>query len=260
MTHILEETIETTRVITLNRIDKHNAFDENIILKLTHAFFKVSQEPNIHSIILKANGKHFCAGADLAWMRRMLNYNEQENLNDAKQLAILLATISQCPKPTIALVQGAAMGGGAGLVAACDFAIAEPDAFFAFSEVKMGLIPAVISPYVVQTIGPKLSKQFFISAERITADQALTIHLIYQIVAKHDLLETGLKLAESISHNAPEAISLCKKLIDDIYGKPIDDSLQQLTAQSIAKCRVSQEAQTGLTAFLNKTPAPWSKT
>lgn len=238
--------------ITLNRIDKHNAFDDILIQSLQKSLDNAILDPNIQVILLKANGKHFSTGADLDWMQRMASCSESENTEDALKLAKLLYTLHNCPKPTIAMVQGSAYGGGAGLVAACDIAIAGSGANFCFSEVKLGLIPAVISPYVIKAIGERAAKWLFISAESINAQRAQSLGLVHHCVDDQTLSDFCQKYAERLLLNAEKAMTESKYLVDKVSGQAINDDLLLMTAELIAKKRGSAEAQTRLVAFLRK--------
>lgn len=252
MNDLLTEHHEQVVAITLNRTAKHNAFNSELLLKLQAALDEACAIPTIKSIILKANGKHFSAGADAAWMQKMIHYSEEENYQDAMILAKVMHSLYYCPKPTITMVQGAAYGGGAGLVAACDIAIAAPSAHFCFSEVKLGLIPAVISPYVIKAVGERAAKWLFISAEVFDSERAKALNLIQHCVEENELWEFTLNYAQQISRFAPNAVSECKTLVAQVSGQAINESLIQNTATLIAKKRVSSEAQLGLRAFLNK--------
>jgi methylglutaconyl-CoA hydratase len=256
--HILYE-IQTNNIatITLNKPEKHNAFDDAIIESLTETLTTINNEPTIRMVILKAHGKNFCAGADLGWMQRMASYNEAENLNDSIKLARLMQTLYSLSKPTIVLVQGAAIGGGVGLVACCDIAIAANNASFCLSEVKIGLIPAVISPYVIQAMGARAARRYFLTAEKFSANTAYQLGLVHEIVPFEQLETVANEFSQLILQNSPSAISSAKQLIHDVTAQPITDELIQDTAKRIAAIRVSPEGQAGLKAFLTKQPAPW---
>lgn len=258
MTDILYETQNHVHILTLNRVNKHNAFDDNLLTDLQLLLDKAIADPSIRVIVLKANGKHFSAGADLAWMQRMAAFSEAENLADAKVLARVMYTLNQSPKPTIAIVQGAAYGGGAGLVAACDIALAAHTAQFCFSEVKLGLIPAVISPYVVKAIGEKAATWLFMSAELFDAKRAFELQLVQHCVPEDELLAYGLHYAQQIAQLAPGAVRAAKALVRKVAHQPITEELQHITADLIAKQRVSAEGQQGLQAFLNKEKPTWN--
>ena len=252
MSNILSEQKDHVFLITLNRVNKHNAFDDVIISELQSALDTAISDADSRVIILKAHGRHFSAGADLAWMQRMAGYSEEENITDAKNLAKLMHSFYSSPKPTIAMVQGAAMGGGAGLVAACDIAIASEKAQFCFSEVKLGLIPAVISPYVINAIGARSAQELFMSAQTFDAERALNLHLIQHCVSEEMLLSFTLDYAQKIASYPPGAVKAAKSLVQQVALKPINDGLLDLTARLIAKQRVSPEGQHGMNAFLKK--------
>jgi len=252
MSDILSELQDHILLITLNRVNKHNAFDDTLLCELQQILDKAASDSDIRAIILKANGQHFSAGADLAWMQRMAHFSEEENVADANILAKLMLTLHQHPKPTIAMVQGAAMGGGVGLVAACDIAIAATTAKFCFSEVKLGLIPAVISPYVIKAIGERATLGLFMSAETFDAKRALELQLVQHCVAEEELLPYTLKYAQQLTQWPAGAVKAAKSLVRQVAGMPIDEKVQHLTATLIAKQRVSAEGQHGLKTFLEK--------
>ncbi len=258
MTTLLSESNNHVNTITFNRIDKHNAFDDSLLADLQELLDQAIADPTIHVIVLKANGQNFSAGADLAWMQRMVMLNEAENLADAMILARVMHTIHHSPKPTIAKVQGAAYGGGAGLVAACDIAIAANSARFCFSEVKLGLIPAVISPYVIKAIGERAATWLFMSAEVIDAKRACELQLVHYCVPDDELQTYVFNYAQQLAQLAPSAVRASKALVRQIANKPINEDLQHLTAALIAKQRVSAEGQQGLQAFLNKETPRWN--
>ncbi|MFI4962694.1 MAG: enoyl-CoA hydratase-related protein [Legionellales bacterium] len=245
-------------LITLNRPNKHNAFDKALLAQMHDYFKKAIDAPNVRVIVLKAEGRNFSAGADLAWMQSMANFSLEDNKEDAMVLAKLMTTIYQSPKPTLAVIQGCAYGGGAGLAAACDIAIAATSARFCFSEVTLGLIPAVISPFVVKAIGARATKALFMSAEVFDAPRALALNLIQHCVPEENLLEFSLNYATNIANNAPESVKAAKALVDFVAHKTIDETLEQETATLIANKRVSEEGQKGLKAFLNKESPNWN--
>ena len=244
--------------ITLNNPEKQNAFDDKIIADLTAAFEKVGSSKEIRVMILAASGKNFCAGGDLGWMKRMASYSYEENLEDAKALAAMLKTLNFLPIPTIARVQGAAFGGAVGLVSCCDMAVATDRASFSLSEVKIGLIPATISPYVIESIGRKAARRFFTTAERFSAQMAARIGLVSEVVVEEQLDNEINKLVEALLANSPAAIVAAKQLVFDVAGREIDDELILFTSEQIAGIRVSSEGQEGLTAFLEKRKPLWS--
>lgn len=252
MSDLLCELEEQVLILTLNRIHKHNAFDDTLLAELQLALDKAVDNPKVSVILLKANGRHFSAGADLAWMQKMANYSEAENLADAMVLAKLMYSLHHSPKPTIAMVQGSAIGGGAGLVAACDIAIAADNAQFCFSEVKLGLIPAVISPYVIKAIGQRAACSLFMSAEAFDAKRAFELQLVQHCVPESELLGFSLKYAKKLAKLPPLAVRGAKSLVQEVAGNVIDEKLIHKTASLIAQKRVSEEGQKGLQDFLNK--------
>ena len=251
MSKLLTEQQESLFILTLNNIEKRNAFDDELLTQLQQALTVAEQTPSIQAIVLKANGKHFSAGADLTWMKRMVDASEADNYTDALHFAHVLQQLYQSSKPTIALVQGAAYGGGIGLIAACDIAIATQSAQFCFSEVTLGLIPAVISPYVIQAIGPRVATALFLSAERFDSERALAIQLIHHCVPDEDLLSFGLHYALSIATHPPKALQQAKALVRAMSHRAIDKDVVTDTAKLIAKIRVSAEAQAAIQLFLN---------
>lgn len=258
MSDLLTEQQQQIFIITLNNTAKHNAFDDVLLQQLLQVLQQAIADASVRVIILKANGKHFSAGANAAWMQKMVHYSEEENIADAMVLARVMHTLYSSPKPIIAMVQGAAYGGGAGLIAACDIAIAGHSANFCFSEVKLGLIPAVISPYVIKAIGERAARWLFISAEVVTSERAKTLNLIHHCVADEELQTYTLSYAQQLCLLAPKAMQECKTLIAQVSNRVIDEQLIQTTAKIIAKKRISAEAQHGLRAFLNKETPDWS--
>ena len=258
MSDLLSEVQERVCLLTVNRISKQNAFNNHLLAEMQEQLDAAISNPEVRVIVLKANGKHFSAGADLTWMQNMVQFTEEENLEDSMVLGNLMYSLNQSPKPTIAMIQGAAFGGGAGLVAACDIAIAAPSARFCFSEVKLGLVPAVISPYVVKAIGERSAKMLFMSAEIFDVKRAMDLNLVQHCVEEEELLEFTLKYAKRISHNAPEAVKIAKQLVHDVADKQINEELVRYTASLIARKRVSAEGQQGLKAFLNKETPNWN--
>ena len=245
--------------VTLNNPDKHNAFDDQMIIELTNAFNALAANANVRIMLLKSEGKSFSAGADLEWMKRMASYSYQQNLNDARALAAMLKALHQMPIPTIARVQGAAFGGAVGLVSCCDIALASSNASFALSEVKIGLVPSTISPYVIAAIGERHAKRYFMTAERFDANTALQIDLVHEAVEKSLLDDKVEQLVTAILSNGPEAVAVAKQLIFAVSGKPIDSSLIEDTCEVIAGIRVSPQGQEGLSAFLDKRKPNWLK-
>lgn len=259
MSDLLYEVQDQIGLLTINRVSKHNAFDNHLLAEMLTQLDAAINDPEVRVIVLKANGKHFSAGADLGWMQKMIDLSEEENLADTMILGNLMHRLHQSPKPTIAMIQGSAFGGGAGLAAACDIAIAATNARFCFSEVKLGLIPAVISPYVVKAMGERNAQMLFMSAELFDATRAMSLNLVQHCVAEDNLLEFTLSYALKIANNAPEAVVISKKLARFVADKPINEELVRQTAALIAKKRVSAEGQKGLKAFLNKETPNWNK-
>ena len=241
----------------LNRPERHNAFDDGLIAELSAALAELAADSAIRVVLLAGRGKSFSAGADLAWMKRMAGYTAAENEADAQKMAEMLHRLESLPKPTIALVQGAAMGGGVGLVAACDIAIAAEDAQFALSEVRLGLIPAAISPYVIAAIGPRAARRYFLTAERFDARRALGLGLVSAVVPTADLATEASRLADILCQNGPAAMAEAKRLIADVTGRPIDAALRTETAGRIARQRASAEGREGVAAFLEKRKPSW---
>lgn len=258
MSDLLTEVQDKLCLLTLNRVHKSNAFDNKLLSQLHQELEAAIAHPQVRVILIKAHGTHFSAGADIAWMHSMAQLSEAENLKDAEVLGNLMYRLYHSPKPTIAMVQGAAFGGGAGLVAACDLAVAAPCARFCFSEVQLGLIPAVISPYVVEAIGAKNAAMLFMSAEIFNAERAQTLGLVQHCVEEDKLADFTYNYANKIAHNAPGAVQLAKQLVRQVKAKPIDKELMQHTVSLIAKQRVSAEGQKGLAAFLTKNRPDWN--
>lgn len=237
--------------ITLNRPERHNAFDETLIAELTQAFEALREDEAVRVVVLQGAGKSFCAGADLNWMGKMVNYTFAENLEDARALARMFEVIDHCPKPVVGRVHGAAIGGGAGLVAVCDIAIATPNTQFGFSEVKLGLIPAVITPYVMRKIGYGNARALFVSGERFDAETALRIGLIHRLVPDEQLDAIVEATVRNLLQNGPNAMAAAKMLLHAALVLPADE-LRSLTIARIAELRVSEEGQEGIRAFLEK--------
>ncbi len=243
--------------IILNNPQQHNAFDDHLIEQFNEILIKINNNQAIRVVILRAEGKNFSSGANLNWMKSMANYSLAENKKDALKLATLLKKLDTLNKPTITLIQGQSFGGALGLIACSDIAIASEDASFCFSEVKLGLTPATIAPYIVRKVNYSFARYYFISAKRFDAKTAYQMGLIHQMVHPDQLLETGLKLSESIKKNGPEAMRATKNLLQHL--NPIDDEIINLTAEQLAEIRISKEGQEGIRAFLTKTQPNWIK-
>jgi methylglutaconyl-CoA hydratase len=243
--------------LTLNRPERHNAFDDSLIAQLTAALRRLGEEPEVRAVVLASSGRSFSAGADLEWMRRMAAHSPEDNLADAAGLASLLHTLDRLPKPTVALVQGAAYGGGVGLVACCDIALAAEGASFCLSEVKLGLTPATISPYVVQAIGPRWARRLFQTAEIFDASRARDIGLVHEVLPAEGLVARGEQLVAALLQGAPGAQADAKDLVFLCEGRPVDAALSAETGRRIALRRASAEGQEGIGAFLNKRAPSW---
>ncbi|SLN40748.1 enoyl-CoA hydratase/isomerase family protein [Oceanibacterium hippocampi] len=255
---ILHCTPEGVATVTLNRPEVHNAFNDEVIEKLTEIFEDLANQSGIRVVILASGGKSFSAGADLKWMQRAAEYLDEDNLEDARGLGRLLKSLYTMDKPTIALVQGSAYGGGLGLVAACDIAVAVRSASFALTEVRLGLIPAVISPYVVQAIGARAARRYFLTAEPIAADRAYELGLVSELVDDvHQLAEVRDRLVARIFQASPAAIASSKELIFAVAEKPIDDHVIDDTAHRIAEARSLPDGKEGVSAFLGKRRPNW---
>ncbi len=245
--------------VTLNRPEKHNAFDDELIAQLTSTLHELDQDDSVRVLILDAAGKSFSAGADLNWMKKMSEYSLDENRQDSQYLADLMASLYGMQCITIASVQGATYGGGVGLVACCDMAVASVNASFCFSEVKLGLIPAVISPYVIQAIGERAAKRYFSTAERFDSKRAAELGLVSEMVREDELEARVMSLAELIIENGPEAVIQAKQLIKDVANQPVDKHLRTMTANRIATIRATRQGKEGVNAFLEKRKANWEK-
>jgi methylglutaconyl-CoA hydratase len=243
--------------VVLNRPDVHNAFNDELVKQLTDAFTELSRRDEIRVIVLCASGKSFCAGADLNWMKRMVDYSYEENLADARAVGRMFLAIAKCAKPVIARVHGAALGGGAGLVAACDIGIAIESVQFGFTEVKLGIIPAIISPFVIAKIGPGRAREFFVTGERFLAPVAMNIGLIQHVVSHEQALDAivDTKISQILT-SAPAAIAAAKELVFGVTGQPLEQSIE-FAADAIARSRAGIEGQAGMKAFLERQKPPW---
>ena len=257
MKHLQLHVADLVATVTLNRPDVRNAFNDEVIAEVTDVFIALAGRDDVRCIVLAANGSAFCAGADLNWMRSMADYTHEQNLVDAGRLAMMMRTVYECPKPTIARIQGDVYAGGTGLVAACDIAITVDSANFCLSEVKLGLVPSTISPYVIRAMGARAAHRYFLTAERFTAAQALRIGFVHEVVASGALDAKVAELANALVNAGPVAVKLCKKLIQDVAGQDITPELVNLTIASIADVRVSPEGREGLQSFLQKRKPNW---
>lgn len=242
--------------VTLNRPEVHNAFDEVMISELRQSLTKLDEDATCRVVVLRACGKSFSAGADLNWMKRAADFSEQENYEDAMALAELLKTLDELSKPTVAFVHGYTLGGGVGLISCCDIVIALKKAVFSLSEVRLGLVPAVISPYVVRAIGTRAARRYFQSGERFDSKEAHRIGLVHEVVESDAALATFI---EAFLLGGPQAQHVGKKLIAKVANRPTTQKLIEDTAHTIASIRVSAEGQEGLNAFFEKRKSNWSK-
>lgn len=243
--------------ITLTRPEVRNAFNDEVIQQLKAAFESVGANSDVRAVVLAAEGPAFCAGADLNWMRRMADYTRDENIADAGQLAAMLKAIYECPKPTIAAVQGDVFAGGMGLVAACDMAVSVRTATYCLSEVKLGLIPATISPYVIRAMGPRAAHRYFLTADRFSADEAHRIGFVHELVDADALEAKVSELALALVSASPAAVRACKKLVQDVAQREIDAALIASTVEGIADIRASDEGREGVASFLQKRKPSW---
>jgi len=243
--------------LTLNRPEVHNAFDDDMIGRLTDALRAAESDPACRAVVLRSNGRNFSAGADLNWMRRVASYTTGENRADALRLAEMLRTLNRLAKPTVALVQGAAFGGGVGLIACCDIVVSVPEAKFALTEVRLGIIPAVISPYVVSAIGERAARRYLLTAERFDAAEAQRLGLVHIVCDAAELEARGAALLDELAKNGPDAIGECKSLIFAVSRGPVDQAMIADTAERITRLRASDEGHEGLNAFLDKRPPSW---
>jgi methylglutaconyl-CoA hydratase len=243
--------------VTLDRPEVRNAFDDALIQKLQTSFETLAKDPSVRVMVLAGNGPAFCAGADLNWMKRMAGYGYDQNLADAQALATMLATLERMPKPTIARVHGPVFAGGTGLVAACDIAVGTPEAKFCFSEAKLGLSPATISPYVMRAIGERMARRYFLTAEVFDAEEAYRIGMLSSLVPASDLDSEVDDLIKHLLAGGPEAHAKIKDLIRTVTHRPVDDALGAETAKRIAEIRVSPEGKEGIASFLEKRKASW---
>ncbi len=243
--------------LTLDRAEIHNAFDDRLIAELTKELEGLGADAGARVLVLTGAGRSFSAGADLNWMRRTASYGEAENLADARALAKLMQTLNELPKPTVARVNGAALGGGTGLVACCDIVVASEQAVFGTTEVRLGLIPSVIGPYVLAAIGPRFARRLMLTGERISAAEALRLGLVHEVVAADQLDQSVERLVGELLKGGPDAIAAAKRLIRDLSGRPIEPSLIDDTAQRIARLRATSEAREGVGAFLEKRAPAW---
>lgn len=255
----IDSTVDGVVFVTINRPQKKNAFDAATISALYEAFETLHGADHVRVVFIRGAGGTFSAGADLNWMRSAADWSESDNRDDAMGLAKMLKALHDVPALTVALVEGAAMGGGAGIVAACDMAVAVEGARFAFSEVKLGLIPATIAPYVIEAVGARRARQLFLTANIFDADYAAHAGLIDMVLPEGSVDEFISMLTDSLSANAPGAMGDAKRLVNDVAGEEIDNRLLEETAKRIARARISAEGQEGVRAFLDKRAPSWAQ-
>jgi len=258
MFHTLNLTIEAqVATVTLNRPDVRNAFNETTIADMTQVFQQLDTDTSVRAVVLAANGPAFCAGADLNWMKKMADYTHAENLADAGQLAAMLAAIYHCSKPVVAKVQGDCYAGGMGLVAACDIAVSVDTANYCLSEVKLGLIPATISPYVIKAMGESAARRYFITAERFSAAEAQRIGFVHEVVNADALDNKVAEIVKALVSNSPNAVKQAKKLVQDVASREITPELVAATVEGIAQIRASDQGREGVRSFLEKRKPSW---
>lgn len=257
-THLRLERRGPVLRIALARSEVRNAFNDALIADLTRAFREIAEDASVRAVVLSGDGPAFCAGADVSWMRQAGGYSREENEADAARMARMLRAIDACPQPVIALAHGAAIGGGVGLLAAADVAIAAEGTVFSLAEVRLGILPAVISPYVVRAIGPRFARDAFLTGDRFDAREAWRMGLVHRVVPAAELEAAGQAKVRSVLDSGPEAVRVAKRLIEQVTGLRPDDALA-LTVRTIAERRASAEAKEGLTAFLEKRKASWAR-
>lgn len=243
--------------VWLNRPDVRNAFNDGVIAELSATFQGFARDPELRVVLLAAHGKAFCAGADLHWMRAMADYSWAQNQADAQGLADMLWAIYRCPVPVLARIQGDCYAGGVGLAAVCDVVVAADTAGFCLSEARLGLMPATIAPYVIRALGEQASRRYFTTAERFSAAEAHRLGLVHELCGPEQLDARVASLVAGLVANGPAAVRACKALVQDLAGQPISAELRADTARRIADIRGSAEGKAGVSAFLNKQPAPW---
>lgn len=245
--------------LILNRPERRNAFDDALIGELTEAFRAIGADGDVRALVLTGAGAAFSAGGDLNWMRRMAGYGEAENYADAMALATMLRTLDALPKPTIARVNGAAFAGGVGLICCCDIAVATEGAVFSISEVRLGLVPSTIGPYVVAAIGARAARRYSLTGEIFAAADALRIGLVHEIVSASDLDAAVEQIVAALLCGAPRAQGRAKRLIAELSNRAVDDEIMALTARTIAEARASEEGREGVSSFLEKRAPVWRR-
>jgi methylglutaconyl-CoA hydratase len=258
-THLVEIDGTGVATVTLNRPELRNAFDDALIADLTATFRRLGADDAVRAVVLRGKGKSFSAGGDLAWMRRMAGYTEAENVADGMRLAMMLQTLAALPRPTIAVVHGHCFAGATGLVACCDVAIAAVDTVFAVSEVRLGLVPATIAPYVVAAIGARQARRYFLTAERFDGATAQRLGLVHEAVPESELDSVLQRVLGELAQGGPRSQGRAKALIADVAERPVTDALMALTARRLAEARASDEAKEGLGAFFEKRKPRWAR-
>ena len=243
--------------VFLNRPDVRNAFNDGVIAELTATFRELGQDASLHVIVLGGHGKAFCAGADLSWMKAMAGYNWEQNRADAQALADMLWTIYSCPLPVVGRIHGDCYAGGVGLASVCDVLVAAEGVHFCLSEARLGLLPATIGPYVIKAMGEQAARRWFITAERFSATRAAAIGFVHEVVAADQLDAKVDEIVSALVANGPQAVKACKRLVQDLASRPIDDALRADTAKRIADIRASDEGREGVRSFLEKRSPGW---
>lgn len=257
MKHLLLSTAGGVTTLTLNRPEMRNAFNDEVITELTAVLLELGRRPEVRCVVLAGSGPAFCAGADLHWMKRVADYTREQNVEDASGMANMLEVLYRLPKPTIARVHGDVYAGGMGLVSACDMAVAVDSAQFCLSEVKLGLIPATISPYVIRAMGARAAHRWFLTAERFGAAEAHRIGLVHEVVPAAQLDARVAEMAHALVGAGPAAVQACKGLLHDVAGHEISAGLIGRTVEGIADIRASDEAREGVRSFLEKRKPGW---
>ena len=256
---IITEVDGAIGILSLNKIERHNALDENLIAELTNGLLALESDPAVRVVVLSATGKSFCAGSDINWMKRAATNAPSERLRDERALGRLMRTLNGLSKPTLARVQGAALGSGVGLIAACDIAIATYDCQFALTEVKLGLIPAVVCPFVLAAIGERHARRYLLTAERFSAAEAYRIGLVHEIVPNEEQLDEAIgETVETLLKNGANAMGACKTLLRAIGGRPIDATTMEETAQSATVAQSGTEGRQGMLALAEKRKPEWA--
>lgn len=243
--------------VTLNRPEVRNAFNDGVIAELTATFATLGSDPTLRAIVLGGHGKAFCAGADLNWMQAMAGYDWSQNRADAQALADMLWTVWQCPVPVVGRIHGDCYAGGVGLAAVCDVLVAAEGVHFCLSEAKLGLLPGTISPYVIRAMGEQAARRYFVTAERFSAGQAQAMGFVHELCTAEALDARVDEIVAALVANGPMATRACKRLVQDVAGRPIDEALRGDTARRIADIRASDEGKEGLQSFLGKRPPAW---